>query len=111
MATNRKEKFRKAVEDLLHRLGAVKVNLDYLTLLHTIAGPLHCKVCDWVAGPPFVAMYFEYAGLAERLVGSSAFCGKWNFHPETADAAAVKQLEERLRAILIKQEEGKHENA
>lgn len=110
MATNRKEKFRKEVEDLLHRLGAVEVQPDYLTLLHTIAGPLHCKVCD-VAGPPFVAMYFEYAGLAERRIGGGAFSGKWNFHPETADAAAVKRLEERLRAILIKQEEGKHENA
>jgi hypothetical protein len=94
--------FPEEVTALLRRLGAVSAtDSDPLTLLHTVAGPLHITPQeDWVA------MMFGYPKLANERVGQllgnlNPHSGKWNFHPERADQEAVGQLESRLRMVLV----------
>jgi hypothetical protein len=95
---------------LLDRLGAVEIKEKAtfgkrVTLLHTVAGPLHIVVvpgADDNSYQPFVAMQFEWPELAVGKVEHSLneYSGKWNFHPEKANRAAVEYLEWRLREIM-----------
>lgn len=108
--------FEKAVDELLDKLGAVERKESKLCpysvvdklLLHTVAGPLRVRVFpgDERKPPqyqPFVAMQFEYPDLAEGVVSGSVnpYSGKWNFHPEKCDKAAVAELEDILSTILV----------
>jgi hypothetical protein len=92
--------FKGAVEAMLRELGAVDGDRWYILRLDTAAGPLDlCPQDNWLACR-FVDVdrAWQVLGKDPRLNG---FSGKWNFHPDVADADAVIDIRHRIEQRLL----------
>lgn len=92
--------FKNAAEAMLRDLGAVDGDRWYILRLETIAGPLDlCPRDNWLA------CRFVDVDQARQVLGRdlrlNGFSGKWNFHPDVADAAAVADIRQRIEQRLL----------
>lgn len=92
--------FKSEVETMLRELGAVDGDRWYILRLETAAGPLDlCPQDNWLA------CRFVDVDRGKLLLRKdprlNPFSGKWNFHPDVADAEAVAEIQQRIEDCLM----------
>lgn len=91
--------FKDACDVMLRGLGAVESDRWYMLRIETTAGALDfCPQDNWLA------CRFDDIGRARSVLGSdlrlNPHSGKWNFHPESPDAAAVDDIRAAIGELL-----------
>ena len=104
-AVKRHDNFKAACESMLRELGAVDADQWWLLRIETAAGALDlCPQDNWLA------CRFVDVTRAKEVLGSdprlNPFSGKWNFHPERADAAAVGAIRFEILCTLPRSRRG-----
>jgi hypothetical protein len=93
--------FKAACTTMLHELGAVNTGGWYPLQIETVAGAL-----DLAPQDGWLACRFVDVERAKSLLGCTwggrlnPVSGKWNWHPEHLDAAAVDAIRDGIAAIL-----------